>query len=255
MTWKLSSGVHIGHSHHRAYQNCQDAVSMSSWSHQQKYWAGIVCDGCGGTHLDLKQYGLIGRSEVGANLLSFRLLQELIFKTKQLEHLGCSLDKIFKEISYSAFHLIMRSIDCMRNEDSILNLQQFWLSTILGFIMTDKEGYIFSCGDGVYQIDEQIQVIDQHGTPDYIAYKCFPSEKVKDVNLQIVSFDPVNVNRIMVATDGFVDHAKFDKDALFDQQWEKTGQYGLKKWMNSHFDKGYFNDDCAIVLAEKVCDE
>lgn len=264
--WSATCGVHVGHHHDTNGQNCQDAVALRMWKSNDKVFiCGVVCDGCGGAHEDLKKIGLSGHSEVGANLISDMIVRQLSHSTDK--PIDIALENLFDSVTrYIDVNMWTHS----GPEEMVTSIQQFWLTTINGFIMSEDEGYFFSCGDGCYQIDDSFQEINQQDKPHYIAYACCPvpdrfgvTSDIIPQSFTIVPFDPNKVARIMVATDGFTNHdaQKMDHwrksnreelaDQLHGQQWGKPGRFGLKKWMNTRYQRGYFNDDCAIVVAER----
>jgi hypothetical protein len=144
----------------------------------------------------------------------------------------------------------------------------------MGVLITkDHDGIVFHCGDGVYACDDDLHVIDQNNIPRYIAYHCLRNPEEVGVDPEIIpsAFETDELRtdlsgdaqRIMIASDGF-DHHNEQKlslsrqkhpelpPSLHGQQWGKTGNFGLKKWMNSRSDKGYFEDDCFIITVERL---
>lgn len=266
--WIASAAVHIGHSHHQKRQNCQDASAIKVWESTtgKPFVAGVIADGCGGIHDDLQKYGLSGHSEIGACLLVEQTLANLFHFTQSKYNVDGSIKPVLTWLFDVLRDFIMQSIPRGRFEidgqidDFILSIQQFWLATIIGFVVTDNEAYIFHSGDGCYQIDDEFKPIDQDNMPAYLAYSCLASKSVVPQEkcpkeFVIIPFDP-NAKRVMIATDGFNCHdlsrvSQDDPQHLHGQQWNRPGQFGLKKWMNTRFDHGYFEDDCAIALLER----
>ena len=146
------------------------------------------------------------------------------------------------------------------------NIKHYWLATIVGFILTDNQNLVFWCGDGIYVIDDELTSIDQNNRPTYIAYNSLHVPDEVGVTLEYIPHNfeyklLSSPNKIMIASDGFENH-NTDKICTFQeqepeasldlngQQWNKKGQFGLKKWMNSRSDRGFFEDDCFIITAE-----
>lgn len=269
MNWKINKGVHIGHAHAKSGQNCQDAVEVYACD---DYIVGIVCDGCGGVNEDLQEFGLQGRSEVGANMIASQALRRI----QLLLNINCPLTKsMLSMVFYHLVGLVNDSINSSLSKDiQILDLQRFWLSTINGFVMTKEVGYFFRCGDGIYQQDDNLIDVDQNNAPHYLAYAALYKPENYGISSEfipkgfdLVEFNPNEVDRIMVASDGFNNHnytklAYWRKDHPNEElpddlnglQWGKKGQFGMKKWMNKMSMRGYFDDDCAIITAEKIND-
>ena len=105
-------------------------------------------------------------------------------------------------------------------------------------------------------------------TPRYIGYNCLYMPELVGVTADNIpkEFHWEHIapeSRVMIASDGFGTNNP-DKlavarkreelpDSLEGLQWGKKGQFGLKKWMNSRSDRGYFEDDCFIITAERLC--
>lgn len=263
-TWSVTCGVKSGHHHLYKGSNCQDsAVIAAVPAHDGlgQITIGIGCDGCGeGSH-----------SEMGAIAIANFALRECLQDHSRQR----SPTQILKHL----FPAIVRFIDTNvfltcpgQGVEGVADfIKHHWLATIVGFILTDDENVMFWCGDGAFAInDEGIIEIDQNNKPSYIAYNSlFLPEQVGVTNDDIpIDFDKMTlgpISRVMVASDGFTTFNP-DKlararereelpDSLHGQQWGKKGQFGLKKWMNSRSDRGYFDDDCFIITAEKICNE
>lgn len=273
--WSATCGVHIGHHHASKGLNCQDAVALNAWEWlDTPYICGIVCDGCGGAHEDLQKIGLSGHSEVGANLMADMMMRYVISATQRTPDLDEILDALFD----TAKRFISTALwTCNSPEEAALVIQRYWLTTINGFIMNGKELKTFHCGDGVIVVNGgptriETCVIDEGGAPHYLAYACCPLPAKFGITPDVIPskfstwrYPLEDVNKVMVASDGFIDHNenKMDmwrqrhpeEELLFDlngQQWGKKGKFGLKKWMNTRSMRGYFSDDCGIVVAERM---
>lgn len=258
--WSVASAVKVGHYHAFKGANCQDAADFFV---ADDIICGIGCDGCGeGNH-----------SEVGARMICTFGLSEV----SRLHQMGFTAERILCDLFCSIVRFIEMQIfhiagpACYSNEQIAYYVKHHWLSTVIGFIIQEnKDGIVFSCGDGIYGVDDDVIVIDQNNTPKYIAYQALKNPESVGVNpenipLQFVKhkFEANTVNRLFVASDGLdqPDEQKIslarlrEPDlpfSLHGQQWGKKGQFGLKKWMNSRWDRGYFDDDCCIVTAERI---
>ncbi len=265
--WTATCGVKAGHYHLYKGANCQDAAAIVAGPDMV---VGVGCDGCGeGNH-----------SELGAIATANFALREIL----RLRRSGYELQKIVEQL----FPAIVRFIDMniyltcpVETPAEVADfIKHHWLATIVGFIMLDepegdKSGMFFWCGDGVVStwsdgVDVP-EIIDQDNVPTYIAYNCVRSPSEVGVMPHHIpkefSSAPIAewLTKIAVASDGFVHHnpdklqAAREKesdlsDDLHGQQWGKKGKFGLKKWMNSRSDRGFFEDDCFIITAEKTCE-
>jgi hypothetical protein len=259
--WTISSAVKIGHYHLSRGANCQDASNVII---SDGLICGIGCDGCGEGN----------NSEVGAQLLCHYALGEI----NHFHSLGYVADQIVNQLFGSIIRFIqvqilqiprLLSLTLPEYHDAVAcYIKHYWLATIVGFVIQEDIGIIFSCGDGIYVIDSEIVHIDQNNTPQYIAYCALPHQKIITLDaipdkFTIHKFEPKAVSRIMVASDGFDHHNELKLQhsqikepeltfSLHGQQWGKKGHWGLKKWMNSRSYRGYFGDDCFIITAERL---
>ncbi len=257
--WTISGGSHIGHSHIFKRTNCQDAFGLASW--KTSAW-GVVCDGCGsGRH-----------SEVGANLLCQAACRE-ISRLVQKNYPPNKIPDIL-------FQSLIRLIDLNQHftapayeeiGETARYIEDYWLATIFGFIFNKNELVIFNAGDGVFVLGDEIREIDQNNSPKYLGYACLRQPQLVGVGEEFIprEFDvrlPGNkfaqTNQIMVATDGFstINESKWNQAAPHDlslhgSQWGTKGKTGFQRWMNAQSIKGHFEDDCAIVIAERKPDD
>ncbi len=263
--WSVSSAVKTGHHHLYKGSNCQDAADFFA---TDEMIAGIGCDGCGEGNY----------TEVGARMICNFALSEI----SRLHRMGVNPPKIVTTL----FGSITRFIDMQVHlacpiedpQQIAYYVKHHWLATIMGLIITkDYDGIVFWCGDGIYEVGDSYQThheIDQQNVPNYIAYHCLrhPEEVGVDTDIIPTAFEKDSLctysgggdKKVMIASDGFnhhneqkiqismQKHPELTPD-LYNQQWGKKGNFGLKKWMNSRSDKGYFEDDCFIITAERKC--
>lgn len=269
--WTVSGAVKTGHYHLYKGTNCQDAmgfyaVDLSSLRNAQltttpDFLCGVVSDGCGeGEH-----------SEVGSQMLVAFVLSEIRrIRSRQVT----SLQDIAKQL----FHSVVRYIDlnlhlsCPTETPAEIAayVRDYWLATLLGFLICGDEGLIFYAGDGEFALGDVVTVIDQQNTPHYLAYACLRAPQEVGVSADFiprefmtVPFDASKVKSVRISSDGFstknearyalaVDRERSLPIFLAGHERGHRGDFGLKKWMNSRSDRGYFEDDCAIVVAERL---
>ena len=266
--WSVTSAVKMGYHHLYKGANCQDEADFFA---SDEIICGIGCDGCGsGDH-----------SEVGARMLCNFALSEVA----RLHQMGYSEQRIVDTLFASLMRFIEMQIylacpSADTPEQIAHYIKHHWLATVMGFIIREQprhedgpqvhHGVIFHCGDGVYAIDDEVVSIDQGNVPTYVAYhalrephKVGVTEDVLPYCFTTAEFDATDIHRIMIASDGFEHHHEHKlalsrqkhsglATSLHGQQWGKKGQVGLKKWMNSRFDLGFFDDDCFIITAERM---
>lgn len=255
--WTIQIGNVTGHRHLASFTNGQDAAGVTSDDALDSVGA-TVCDGCGSSP----------RSEVGANLISAYLVKQI----STLFGRGCSPD-CMPPILFSAvidYIQMQLHLNCqpMNLEERARMINDFWLCSICGLAMNNKRGCVFWSGDPTFAIDDELVVIDEDNKPSYVAYKCLGdpsrfgvSESHIPTQFNTLEFDPSKVSKIMISSDGFTSRhpQKFAKaqerenlpKSLHGSQWGIRGKVGLQLWMNRYRDRGYFDDDCGMVIVER----
>lgn len=258
--WTVQGGVVTGHYHLERFANGQDAIDVAVHeSGTGKRIAAVVCDGCGSCT----------NSEVGASLISTYLTKQImeLFKRDCAPSLMPSLlFSALLDYIQMQLHLHCEQFDLAEKAKMI---NRFWLCSIIALAMNDTQGYLFWSGDPTYALDDELVTIDEDNSPSYVAYRCLGNPGLFGVterhipkSFQCVEFDPTITSRIMISSDGFTTlHAKkFNaackneslSESLHGFQWGIRGKIGLKLWMNTRQSRGYFNDDCGIVVVEKT---
>lgn len=258
--WKMNGASKIGLNHLIREINNHDAVRLFEIPEQQ-ILGGIICDGCSaGKH-----------SEVGSNLIAeFASCRLLSFLNNGYE-LTKAIDLLFKCVN----QFIEKIVPFTDEKQKTLFLDDYFMTTIMGVILSKNEAKIFHSSDGVFSIlnkdgTEITNIINQNDVPTYITYRNITSPEKFNVKqsdipkeFKIVDIDLENTNGIMIATDGFNLHNEtvIDVNAektnqnlpytLFGQQWNLPGKFGLKKWMNVKSSLGYFYDDATLIVIER----
>ena len=266
-TWTVQHGVKMGHYHRDKFGNCQDAAGVfirNSPSPMQppdlrdkfgEWVGGFIADGCGeGQH-----------SEVGANQAARMAIRQMHHLMMQGYPPATIPDLLFSDIlRYINGNVTDNCLNTYDYGERAELIADYWLFTALGVIMSGDQGVIFHAGDGVYSIDDDMTVLDQNNAPTYPGYACIQdparfgvAEQFIPKRFTTVTFNPNEIDRVMIASDGFTNHTDAMlrdpelPDSLHGQQWGRKGKIGLKLWMNTRSNKGYFNDDCAIITVER----
>jgi len=200
--FEVAGGSIIGKDHLLYKKNNQDSYY---WSFSEKALVGIVCDGCGSTV----------HSEVGSNI-GARLIAEAIEKLLQ------ELDRCntLSEISSPAFW------DCVKNDvllrfrtlanamggDLFKTVNDFFLFTAIGFIITPKHSVLFAFGDGVIIQNGEMVKLPQFpdNKPPYIAYaglvkSSFQEEDPLALNFFSRYVATKDLKSLLIGTDGVND--------------------------------------------------
>lgn len=147
------------------WTNNQDAYH---WRQQNSCLVAVVCDGCGsGAH-----------SEVGANLLA-RLVTQVIIDEAMYSRMGLTMSWMrVRQLIISHVTVIAKAMGRSLSE----TINDFFLSTILGVVVTPREISVFSVGDGVYVADGYTVRLGPfpNNAPPYLAYEISGSTLVDE---------------------------------------------------------------------------
>ena len=191
-SFQVITGSICGREHERTGSNCQDAFRVLSG---EDWLVAIVADGCGsGRH-----------SEVGAKLgteIVSNLLAQLIAERRTdsfVELLESVRIRALEEIS------IIAKLFPGTLEEKVTD---FFLFTLLGCVITDTRTAVFSLGDGIIAVNENIHILDYQNMPPYLLYGAFPL-LVENACSTAAHFklhadiETNDVQSIMLASDGF----------------------------------------------------
>ena len=232
MPIQVRAGHIIGRDHMIRQANCQDGYAVAQ---HNGHVIGMVCDGCGeGAH-----------SEVGAKLAS----QYLVTQTVNLLNMNRSLNDISVELHHSMISFLNYLVAGMQPADRTTYIQHNLLFTIVGIVASENGGVIFTAGDGLTLIDDNIRAIDQHNTPAYIAYNLLDCDTLGDFEMpasfEVTRFDG-QWEKLAVASDGF-------ETELLPEIWQMSHPRGLQRKMNVWSNQEHrFRDDATIITLEKV---
>jgi hypothetical protein len=155
--YELAMGSIAGREHLRLGRNNQDALSVLSCD---RFTLAVVCDGCGSSR----------HSEVGAKI-GARLAIETISKYLELNAIADIRDPNFwQSIHQEILAQLQVFIKAMgRNWQQTLN--DYFLFTTIGVLITPESTGIFSIGDGVFLSNNGLTKLEFPGNaPPYIAY-------------------------------------------------------------------------------------
>ena len=169
--FEWAKGSVTGREHIRINKNNQDAVLIKSTA---DYVIGIVADGCGSkTH-----------SEVGA-WLGVEILVEAIANHLPQSLTEETLDTIGEQV-----------IDRL---PKLSNFQDYYLFTLLGFVVTSTDTIVFGCGDGLFSINGDLsQLSFENNAPPYLIYSGTKLEVYKRIPTE-------QLMSIVIGTDGLED--------------------------------------------------
>lgn len=220
------------------WKNNQDSFYCSS---DDEVTIAIVSDGCGsgassevGAKIAVAILGTLIRSCVlRGSLLSFERIRVQLLGS--LSVLASSMGESFSKI-----------------------VNDYFLFSLLGVVITKKKTYIFSCGDGMYRINDEEVVLGPfpNNAPPYIAYgllgELAPS-------FLVTTYDTDCIKSVVLATDGFSylkEHSScfaswVKDDALFENKdalRRRISRINLERVSDGLLIPGPLKDDFTVVL-------
>lgn len=147
-------------------KNNHDAYT---WRQDEGMIVAVVCDGCGsGAH-----------SEVGANI-GAHLVAEMLYRQLKID--GPEVTPyLLAKVKRQVLACLSLSAGSMGGSlSSVIN--DFFLFTVLGIVITPTAATILSCGDGVYFINGEKRELGPfpNNAPPYLAYNLTGSSLHKD---------------------------------------------------------------------------
>ena len=169
----------IGRSHYNLFYNNQDAVGFYK---DKDITIGVVADGCGS--------GV--NSEIGAKLaVDFSINYFRKNKGKQFDK------NKFKSCIINFLKNIIKNQQSFDELDFIENYLYF---TLFAFIINPIDTHIIYSGDGVYILNNKINIIEQNNRPNYIAKNIFSGNP--EINTDYI--ETKNLKNLLIATDGII---------------------------------------------------
>lgn len=176
--FSVAAGSVPGFRHWKAYRNNQDGISVSTSEHSI---AAFVCDGCSqGLH-----------SEVGANLMArffSRRAISLLDENRVLKRWNLadpddrqSFHEQLRQDALSYMRRVIAGIDDNPTE----SIRDFFLFTVVGAVVTTEMAFVFTLGDGIYQVNGDYTDIDEDNLPTYIGYALLDADTLKDFDRRL----------------------------------------------------------------------
>ncbi len=230
---KIAYATIAGSTHRTLYYNSQDAVEIVQ---TPNYTIGIVADGCGSG----------SNSEVGAQLgVKFlaKYIQECITNERE-----------WKNEMASKMHTYTEKLIHLHTKDSKRFTKNYLLYTLIGFVLEYDRITLFSCGDGVFVINDNIKIINQNNRPKYLN-NGFLGKDGGSFEFTELKYTK---QKIIVATDGFEDlvQAINNKEIseyesvneLLEDEQNFDNPIQLPKLLAKYADKGILKDDCTLIM-------
>lgn len=219
----------VGSTHRALEYNNQDFVLVKSIADIQIC---LVADGCGSG----------SNSEVGAQLALNFIAKTIVENNNWQKNLMERLNDYSQNLAE------------MHSDDSQTFIKNFLLYTIVGCVVRDEKIILFSCGDGVILINENLNVIDQDNRPRYLN-----NSLISNTSAQI-EFQQVDLNThsILIGTDGVedlingIESEKVNEYSslteLINDEFILSNPVRLPKLLQKYSRKGILKDDCSLVI-------
>lgn len=238
---RIVKGSVVGREHMRTWRNNQDAMQSGELSiNKRQYLYGVVADGCSeGRH-----------SEVGAKLLAEWINREL----PMILSTGVSTEDAVQTLYRRAIDYltgIVRTTVVGTSEQMVEFVRNYLLCTIVGFVVDEQECYIFSAGDGLVVINDEMIRIDQDNKPIYLGYHVIPRSCLQDAGELPTGFKVMRIKtemlqRLMISTDGM------EEDAV-ERLWNKESDVQLTRELKRLSRvEGRLADDCTVIVVERL---
>jgi hypothetical protein len=195
--FEIASGSIVGRKHRHIYQNNQDGYD---YIRNELVTIAVVCDGCSsGKH-----------SEVGAKLgakLVVKVIADQLKEESQTEIVSKITPEFWQKISEKVVKQLRQITETLTIDQSLTQIvNDYFLFTIVGVVITPLETVIFSVGDGVIALNDEIKIVGEEyqNKPPYLAYNlCNYSEEVElEIHYQIPT---EQVSSLLIGTDGVKD--------------------------------------------------
>jgi serine/threonine protein phosphatase PrpC len=175
----------IGKSHQRLMYNNQDAFD---WKEKEGILVGVVCDGCG-SH----SHSEVG-AKLGAKFITTYLINNYSTPGFSIAKLQAALE-VF--ITKTARELSSDTTDAWRKV-----IEDYFLFTIVGFIIDENGTTFFYQGDGSILYNNEWIDLSTNNRPEYLAYNLLRESE----NLSFKSFHKSSpITNLLIATDGVQD--------------------------------------------------
>lgn len=190
--FELVGGSVIGREHLRVGKNNQDAYG---WDVSEAGAIAVVCDGCGsGIH-----------SEVGAKL-GARMIVETLHRTLK-DGLSLEHEEFWQTIQQKLLHQLQQLAEQLGG-DRAQTVRDYLLFTIAGVVITPAITSVFTLGDGVIAVNDQVMQLGPfvNNAPPYLAYGLLEGNVSESLPLKALQVLPTKqVQSMLLGSDGVSD--------------------------------------------------
>ena len=116
---------------------------------------GLVSDGCGEG----------SASEVGA-LLSVRTAARVLCELEPSVELARAPQLVLAQVT-QALGAVLQAVAPRESESFVAS---YLCATLIGFVVSGSEAVLFACGDGLFLVDDEVEILAADNRPSYPAY-------------------------------------------------------------------------------------
>jgi hypothetical protein len=197
-TFQVSGGTVTGRQHLRPFgiKNNQDAFT---WDVGKDAFVAVVCDGCG-SH---------PHSEVGAKLGS-KMIAKSVMDLVGRNLAGIHQESFWQRVRDDVLMNIRFNARNMGNSLSTV-VNEYFLFTVMGVLVTEQQTVVFGIGDGVYAVNGSIFTVGPfpNNAPPYLGYGITGSlafAKPEMLQFQLhQALATESVSSILIGSDGVTD--------------------------------------------------
>lgn len=233
---KIAYGTIQGSVHRNLDYNNQDSVLVIQ---NNNLVVGIVADGCGSG----------SNSEVGAQLGAKKLSKIII------EKIASNIDwKIHLKEEMQIYSKLIAEL----HDNSIPQfVNDYLLYTLIGFVKNGDIITLFSYGDGIIVIDDDVQIIDQKNRPKYLNNELKNSDG-GDFQFQEFKYEG---QKILIGSDGVEDiidgiskrmiweYSSFSEFINDENNYINPVQ--ISKFLHNYSKKEILKDDCTLIMIKE----
>lgn len=237
MCFEIAGGSVTGREHVAVGRNNQDAFC---WSRTAEAVVAVVADGCGsGRH-----------SEVGAQLGARLLTEALRARAASLD--DAPLEEGLERVRLDMLAQLRVLGNAMGGSFSQV-VSDYFLFTLLAFVVTPRTTTVFGIGDGVVTLDGEVSRLEAPGNaPDYLGYGLVSSDRGGGASRFLVHArrPTADVRHLLIATDGAGEIPDLAEFWTSDRYFANPYTVGRRLvQMNRAVRPGLLPDDTTLVVA------
>ncbi|MDX2270578.1 MAG: protein phosphatase 2C domain-containing protein [Cyanobacteriota bacterium] len=212
-------GSVVGTEHRRLGRNNQDSYQVLK---TEDFLIALVCDGCGSSK----------HSEIGAKVGSRLLLQTIAMALQWGE-----LD--WEWVQSEVLRQIASLADLMGQNRGQM-VQDYFLFTLVGCVITPSHSVLFALGDGVFILNHEVLTLEADNSPPYLGYGLlglhYPIQVVRVIPTQAL-------HSLLIGTDGVndllskADHplpGRHDRVGFISQFWQEDRYFQNPQMLQRH---------------------